>query len=138
MENLKSQSWVRNYGFGSLLLAGAYCIIGLLGVQLALPLGYATAVFPASGIALAVLLLRSAKLWPGILLGSFCLNFWVSSHQLPDFSTLEFLPVGLAIGSGATFEALISLWFIRRWFDPKNPLGNVKNVLKNFGAVPDN
>ena len=125
-------NWIRNYGFGLLALASVYCVVGWLGIQLAVPPGYATAVFPASGTALAALLIRNAKLWPGIILGSLGLNslkFWISFHQLLDFSAIEYFPISLAIGSGATFEALVALWFIHHWIDSDNPFNRVKNVL---------
>lgn len=121
-------TWSRRYGWRSLALACAYLAVGWLGTLLAMPPGYATAVFPASGIALAALLFFRSRLWPGILLGSFCLNFWISSHQLPDFSFPAFLPVGLGIGLGATGEALAAAWFIRRWTGSGNPLNRVKDV----------
>ena len=49
-------TWSRRYGWRSLALACAYWAVGWLGTLLAMPPGYATAVFPASGIALAALL----------------------------------------------------------------------------------
>ncbi|NIQ04101.1 MAG: hypothetical protein GWM98_30140, partial [Nitrospinaceae bacterium] len=54
----------------AVLLGATYFIAGWLGTQWALPPGYATAVFPASGIALAGILGWGYRVWPGILLGS--------------------------------------------------------------------
>src|ERR687887_679084 len=59
-------------------IAAAYYAVGRLSLLLAIPPGYATAVFPASGIALAAALLRGYRVWPGILLGSFLINVWTS------------------------------------------------------------
>jgi integral membrane sensor domain MASE1 len=50
-------------------IAAAYYALGRLSLLLAIPPGYATAVWPASGIALAATLLRSYRVWPGIFLG---------------------------------------------------------------------
>ena len=52
-------------------MAAAYYVVGRLGLLLAIPPGYATAVWPASGIALAGALLYGYRIWPGILLASF-------------------------------------------------------------------
>jgi len=130
MEQIKSTSWIKSYGSTSLALAGIYCLMGWLGVQLAAPTGYATAVFPSSGIALAALILRGAKLWPGIFLGQFCLillNFFTASNPSGDLSII--LIVGLTAGLGATLEAIIALWFIHQFIDADNPLNSAKGVL---------
>ena len=51
-------------------LAVAYALSGRLGLLLAVPPGYATAIWAGSGIALAAMLSRGCRLWPGVLLGS--------------------------------------------------------------------
>ena len=57
-------------------LAALYVLTGKLGLLLAVPPGYATLIWPASGIAVGMLLSHGARLWPGVLLGSFVLNAW--------------------------------------------------------------
>jgi len=52
------------------VLAIAYYVAAKPGLLLAIPPGYATAVWPAAGIALVGVLLRQAA-WPGIVAGSF-------------------------------------------------------------------
>ncbi len=52
----------------------AYLLTGQLGLLLAIPPGYATAIWPPSGIALAGVLLFGYRVWPGILVGSFLIN----------------------------------------------------------------
>ena len=58
-----------------LILTTCYYLTGKLGISLAIPPGYATAIWPPSGIALAGILLYGYRVWPGILLGSFLINF---------------------------------------------------------------
>ena len=59
------------------LTTAAYMAAARLGLALAMPPAYkATAVWPASGIALAALLLFGSRTWPGIFLGAFIANFW--------------------------------------------------------------
>ena len=57
-----------------LVLAAAYFVTGKLGMLLAVPPGYATCIWPPSGIALVGLLLMGSRHWPGVVLGSFCVN----------------------------------------------------------------
>ena len=64
------------------LLAAVYYAAAKLSLLLAIPPGYATAVWPPSGIALAALLLRGTRLWPGIWIGSFAANVTVAGNLL--------------------------------------------------------
>jgi diguanylate cyclase (GGDEF)-like protein len=96
-------------------LAIGYFGTGILGLLLAVPPGYATAVWPPSGIALAGLLIWGQRVWPGIWLGSFLVNIWVSStatHTSPDFSSLA---VAASIGIGSTLQALLTAQLLKRW-----------------------
>ncbi len=125
----RTLNWFQRYALGSLTLSLAYFVAGRLGTLLALPPGYATAIFPASGLALAALLWRGVGLWPGILLGSFCMNAWISNSNSPDFSLFEFFPVGISIGLGACGEALLGTYLLRRFAGSNDPLKRVKNVI---------
>ena len=111
------------------ILALVYLFAGLLGTNLALPPGFSTPVFPASGIALAAVMWRGYRIWPGILIGSLCMNTWISHSNIPDFSLINFLPVGIGIGLGASGEALLGAYLFRRLSRSNNPLDQVKNVL---------
>ena len=57
-----------------LAVAVLYALLGLLGLTLAIPPGYASPVFPAAGLALAVTLVHGRKALPFIWLGSLILN----------------------------------------------------------------
>ena len=60
------------------ILAAGYSLTGIVGLSLAIPPGYATAVWPPSGIALAALLVWGLRVWPGIWVGSFLVNVAVA------------------------------------------------------------
>ena len=47
-------------------IAGAYYVTGRLGLLLAIPPGYATPVWPPSGIALGAILIGGYQGWPGV------------------------------------------------------------------------
>ena len=80
-----------------------------LGLLLASVHGYVAPVWPAAGVAVAVLHLRGLHLWPLILLGS-----W-AAHAVSDVTGL----VAPAIAAGNTLEAVAGAWLWRvvadRW-----------------------
>jgi len=87
------------------ILALGYLAAGYLGIWLAVPPGYATIIWPASGVALCALLIRGDRLWPGIWLGSFFLNIRTVFEGPFDFQQeLPVLAVGVAIAFGASLQ----------------------------------
>ncbi len=91
-------------------IAAAYFATGKLGLFLALPPGYATAIWPPSGIALSALLLLGSRAAPGIFIGSFLVNLSMSSDR-----DLAPLGVAAALGAGATVQAHLGAILIRRF-----------------------
>jgi len=83
-----------------------YLLTGKLGLMLALPPGYATVIWPPSGIALGMLLVGGARLWPGVLAASLLLNAYNSGvFAEPDWFSVKLLAAfGIAVGS--TLQAL--------------------------------
>lgn len=83
----------------------AYYVAARLGLLLAIPPGFASAVWPASGVALAcVLLLRPLPTLFGIGVGSFVINLGVT-HDLYSLLSLTLLLPALTIGCGAVAQA---------------------------------
>lgn len=104
---------------GTLLLAAAYYLAGRLGLLLAIPPGYASAAWPPAGIALAGVLLGGWRVAPGVWLGSFLLNVGTGySGAAPLLS----YGVTAVIALGATLQAGIGAWLIRRRGFPANVL----------------
>src|SRR5258705_3315738 len=97
--NLRSRDFV-----AMALMAAAYYASGRLSLPLAIPPGYATAVWPPSGIALAALLLLGPGAWPGVWLGAALVNGTVESSWV----------AAAIIASGNTLEALAGAALIRR------------------------
>ena len=102
---------------GNLLLAMAYFLTGNLGLLLAIPPGFATAVWPASGIALGWILLYGWRLLPGVVCGSFAVNLVVTMNA----SGLGLFDVGWTISGlialGAAAQAWLGAALIRRYVD---------------------
>jgi signal transduction histidine kinase len=79
------------------LLAATYALVGRLGLAMEPVGGFATLVWPPSGISLAALVLYGRALWPGVALGAFLVNVWVGAP----------IPVALGIAAGNTLEPLL-------------------------------
>src|SRR3954447_12843095 len=103
-----------NYIARIALLAGLYALTGELGLLLAVPPGYATIIWPASGIAIGMLLVHGARLWPAVLLGSWALNAYQSGAFLEaDWLSAKQL-AALCIGLGSTAQALAGRALVAR------------------------
>tara|TARA_R100001129_G_scaffold115989_2_gene80117 strand:+ start:2059 stop:5550 length:3492 start_codon:yes stop_codon:yes gene_type:complete len=100
------------------ILAIAYFVGGYIGSSMAVPPGYATIVWPASGVALCALLVRGGRLWPGIWFGSFVLN---AMNGFDSSITYEdnwpVFAIASALGVGASLQALAGLSMARRFAD---------------------
>jgi diguanylate cyclase (GGDEF)-like protein len=101
------------------LLAAVYFVAARLSLLLAIPPGYATAVWPPSGIALAATLLLGNRLWPGIWLGAALANYTVSSS----------LALAAAMGTGNTLEALAGAALIRRFIGVPRRFERARDVV---------
>ena len=109
-------------------LATAYFITGKLGVFLAIPPGYATAIWPPSGIALAGVLIYGYRVWPGIVLGSFLVNLSASFVDNAASETLTSILITLCISCGAALQALIGAYLVRRFAHFPNSLTSEKEI----------
>ncbi len=106
-------------------LAFGYALMGALGLMLAVPPGYATAVWPSSGLALAALLAWGSRLWPGIWIGSFLVNIWASYIAQGEIGVGGIL-VAASIAVGSTLQAMLAALLLRKWV----------GVTKLFDAAP--
>lgn len=124
---------LRNRLLQALLVALAYYLSGRLGLLLAIPPGYATAVWPASGIALAAIMLLGRWAAVGVFAGSFAVNIANGLDTTSLAALLHGLPVPLAIGAGAAAQALAGAWLVRRFVGYHNLLTQELQVLWMLG-----
>jgi PAS domain S-box-containing protein len=110
--------------------AAAYYVVGRLGLLLAIPPGYATAVWPASGIALAGTLLFGYRVWPGILLASFLVNLGTSLDSASSASILNTTILAASIGMGASLQAVVGTFLIRRFTHYPTALVEAHDIIK--------
>ena len=116
-------------------LACGYCFTGGLGLLLAVPPGYATAVWPPSGIALAGLLWWGPRAWPGIWVGSFLVNVWVAyatTNANPSFTSLS---IAASIAVGSTLQALLGAMLVQRWVGAGRLFASAPAILNFTGIV---
>jgi EAL domain-containing protein (putative c-di-GMP-specific phosphodiesterase class I)/integral membrane sensor domain MASE1 len=106
------------------LVALAYFAAAHLSLALAIPPGYAAAVWPPSGIAVAAVLLAGSRVWPAIWLGSALANIGVEASLLP----------AVVFASGNTLEALVAAQLIRRYVGDPGRFERAEDVFKFVAA----
>jgi signal transduction histidine kinase len=85
-------------------LAASYVVAARLGLSFHPLAGFATLVWPPTGIALAALLLFGLRLWPGVFLGAAIANLLSGASPA----------VALGIGIGNSAEAYVAAYLLRR------------------------
>ncbi|WP_314733277.1 PAS domain S-box protein [Afifella sp. JA880] len=106
-----------------------YGLFGWLGLRLAVPPGYATLIWPASGIAVSALLFYGHRLWPGVFLGAFAVNAVIGNAfgaQGPDWSALG---VAACIATGSTVQSLLAVQLLRRRFGMPVALDGMRDFI---------
>lgn len=102
---------------------------GWLGMQMVVPPGYASPLWPPAGLAIAFLLTSGRTAWPGILLGALASQFYAAmlfSGQL----TANAIVSSLLIASGSTLQALLAVYLSHKWVASATPtLESPKQIL---------
>lgn len=111
-------------------IAVAYLATAKLGLLLAVPPGYATAVWPPSGISLGALLIYGARQWPGVWLGSFLAN--MTTSYAPGEPLLRPACIAATIALGAVVQSLFGAWLIGRFASSPRPLARERDVFPFF------
>ena len=100
-----------------LVLVLAYALLGGLSLWAAAPLGFASPVFPAAGLALAAALSYGWRMLPAVWLGSVVLN-GATAYLTHGVDAAEIVAVGI-VGLGATLQAAAGGWLILRFVGAK-------------------
>lgn len=123
MKKTSGQSFTQTSGFHLFLQNFALFIIyfftARIGLSLGAVSGFATLVWPPTGIALASILLFGIRLWPGIALGAFLVNYQAGG---PIFAAL-------GIGIGNTLEAIVAAYLLQKVMKFENTLSRYQDVL---------
>ena len=106
-------------------LAGAYVLAARIGLSFDPVAGFATLVWPPSGIALAALLLLGKRAWPGVLIGATLANVFAGAPVV----------VAIGIGIGNTMEAVVGSILLRRIPGFVTSLETIHGVLGLIGLA---
>src|SRR5262249_33425725 len=106
-------------------ITALYILAGKLGLQLAFVNASATAVWPATGIALAALLLVGPRAWIAVAAGAFVVNVTTSGT----------IGTSLAIAAGNTLEGLLGAWLVGRFASGTRAFDRVRDVLAFVAAI---
>ena len=110
------------------VVAIAYALVGRLALTLAIPPGYATAIFPPAGIAVAAVLLWGLKCLPGVFLGSLAMNLWISLGHNPFSGPM--LMLSACVAAGSTLQAGLGAFLVRRVLPGIITLSDERETLK--------
>lgn len=128
MKLITLHRFLRLYVVRIIAIALAYYVTGRLGLLLAVPPGYATAVWPPSGVALAVILCLGIRYWPGVLLGSFGVNVFISFDPTDQETMLVSGGIAAIIACGATLQVIISSLLIKKHIQFPNTLERLRDI----------
>jgi PAS domain S-box-containing protein len=107
------------------LLAAIYFTAAKAALLLAIPPGYAAAVWPGSGIAAAALLLGGSRLWPGVWVGSLLANLSIEGSLLAS----------AAIACGSALQAVVAAELTRRHVGVPERFSRAEDVIKFVGIA---
>src|SRR2546430_2300620 len=107
------------YAFQIAAVAVAYYAAARVGLLAAVAQSIVSSAWPPSGVALAALLLLGLRLWPGIALGAFLLN-WTAGVSAAGAA-------GIALGN--TLEAVAAAWLLGRGVGFRPSLQRARDVI---------
>ena len=137
MTELSATSGGQRFGVlrASALLVAAYILSGKLGLMLALPPGYASAIFPPAGIAVAAVLIGGARLLPAVFLGSLLLNIWVAWSSNSQLGAVG-VSAAVTIAVASMLQAGAGGWLLRRVIGYPAPLDSSADIRNFLLAAP--
>ena len=109
-----------SYYLKLVLFASLYFVAGKIGLSLAYIHPNASAIWPPTGIALSILILKGIKYWPSVFIGAFFVNVTTAGSVLTSF--------GIAVGNSC--EAVLGAYFVKLFIDDSSFFSTPLNVVK--------
>lgn len=107
-----------------------YFVLGKLGIMLSVPPGFATIIWPPSGLALAACIAFGNRVLPGVFAGSFLVNLSVSNHlDLISMMNWDALTIPTIIALGSTLQAAVTRQVIVKLFGYPVNVHNARQLL---------
>jgi signal transduction histidine kinase/integral membrane sensor domain MASE1 len=113
----------------------AYVVTGRLGLLLAVPPGYASAIFPPAGIAIGAMLIGGARTLPFTFVGSFALNTWLAyqaEHRLEAIG----IAAAAVIAAASASQAAIGGDALRRAIGYPTTLDTIRDLARFLVVSP--
>ncbi len=111
--NPRLQSWMRAVWL-QFLAAIAFGGVSFLSLNLAgLMERHVSAVWPASGLAMAILYFYGRRFWVAIFVGATLSNWSTSWLEFPELPLWRMAVSALGIASGAVLESMTAAWFLK-------------------------
>src|SRR5581483_5950637 len=128
MPSLKTDAKVLRLVFILVALPLAYIVSGRLGLLLAVPPGYATAVFVPAGIAVTAAFLAGPIALPSIFAGSLLLNIWIGYAVAGQMGPIGFA-AAFCIAAASTLQAAIGAAALRKYIGCPAPLDTPRHIV---------
>ena len=115
------------------LLAALYFLTGQLGLMLAVPPSYATMIWPASGIAMGMLIMQGPRYWPGIFIGAF-IGDVIHGGAISIAGDMDWVKLAgaLCIAYGATLQAFTGRRLAERYLGLPLRLTRMNELFRLF------
>ena len=113
------------YALKLLGVFAAYAVTGRIGLSYGAVHGFATLVWPPTGIAIVALLLLGRRYWPAVAFGALVVNLSAGAA----------FPVAAGIAAGNTLEALAVVWLLRLDSGFRRALDDPRSVFGFLGLA---
>ncbi len=108
-----------------------YFVAAFVSWHLVTPPGYATAIWPAAGVALAMMLLYGTRLWPGLLAGATLANlFHLYDPSVGAGSLHQSMLIAFGLGVAATLQGLAGYWLVKPRVDLDGGLVDSPSIIR--------
>ena len=111
----------------NIVLAVAYAVLGTLALLLVRDTGLAAPIWPAAGVAFALVYVRGAAYLPGVVAGSLLTNIPALMHD--GVITGTEIALSIAISLGAALGALVGALLVRKAIGPHPLLMQAREIL---------
>ncbi|MCT7964778.1 MASE1 domain-containing protein [Laspinema sp. D1] len=110
------------------ILAILYGLSGQIGLLFVSLPGNITAIWPPTGIALAAVLLRGDRIWPGIFGASFVLALYDLLTLTPPLALVPALAISVSQAMGNALQPLIISWLIHKLLPSRALLTSINHI----------
>ncbi len=109
------------------LTAVCYALAGVSALGLAIPPGYASPLYPATGVAIASVLVFGRRMLPAIALGALCANLALPLQHRAF--TVSMLTMALVMALAASLQAFVGTELVKRYVKQPLLLSEPRDIL---------